>query len=216
MVTTLVPTKHWRAVGGWDEGVDAWEDWTGNLRLAMAGICGYRLPYPVFTYRVFEGDRMTRFYGGDPSLMEKVLERYRNREDFKTMASCCGGDPILAQAAAHALQGLPQVDAQEMAGGKVRIEYLGDDRGSQSWIDPFDPTWLTPVRLGNNAIDRYADVTRAQAAWLAERVLIRVVPQFDAPQPPEPLTPIVTAADVLTPDAAQVRALRPRGRAVAT
>jgi hypothetical protein len=28
VVTALTPTKHWRAVGGWDEGVDAWEDWS--------------------------------------------------------------------------------------------------------------------------------------------------------------------------------------------
>ena len=117
VVTALTPTHHWRAVGGWDEGVDAWEDWTGHLRLAMAGICGYRLPYPIFVYRVYEGDRMTRFYGGDASLMEAVLVRYRDRKEYQQMASCCGGDAALAQIAHDALRDAPQPDAQPMDGG---------------------------------------------------------------------------------------------------
>jgi hypothetical protein len=205
VVTALTPTKHWRAVGGWDEGVDAWEDWSGHLRLAIAGICGHRIPQPIFTYRVYEGDRMTRFYGGAPELMEQVLVRYRNKGGVIPMASCCGGDADLAQIAANAALGAPMPPAAEMDGGKVRVEYIGDDKGAQTWEYPFGST----IRLGNNTIDRYRDITPEQAQWLKEmNIPIRVVPIFDGPEPPSPL-PILKPTDVLTPDTAKA-ALRPK------
>jgi hypothetical protein len=207
VVTALTPTRHWRRVGGWDEGVDAWEDWSGHLRLAIAGICGYRLPQPIFTYRVHEGDRMTRFYGGDPALMEAVLVRYRDSKGEIPMSSCCGGDADLAGIARDAAMGAPFPEAAQMEGGKVRVEYLGDEKGSQT----FDyPDRTNAIRLGNNAIDRYKDVTRDQADWLIEHgIPVRVIPVFDGPEPPSPL-PILRPTDVLTPDAAATKVLRPK------
>ncbi len=206
VVTALTPTKHWRAVGGWDERVDAWEDWTGHLRLAIAGVCGHHLPQPILTYRVYEGDRMQRFYRGAPELMERVWGLYRNQEGRITMASCCGGDAGLAAIAAQAAQSVPLAHAAPMVGGLVRVEYIGDDRGAQTWEHP----WGVQIRLGNNAIDRYKDVTIEQAEWLREMgIPVRVVPLFDGPEAPTPL-PVLQASDVLTPDAAETKALRPR------
>lgn len=209
VVTALIPTKHARAVGGYDEGVDAWEDWSFHLRLAIAGVCGYRLPIPIFTYRVYEGERMTRFYGGDRALMEAVQRRYTNQEGRIDMASCCGGDAGLAAIAAQAVLGAPQGGARPMEGGMVRVEFLGEERGTQTW----EPTRGRLIRLGNNAMARYADVTEDEAAWLAERAQIRVVPNFDNPDAPAPLEPVLQEQHVLTPDAT-TKALRPRGRAV--
>jgi hypothetical protein len=213
VITALTPTHHWRAVGGWDERVDAWEDWAGHLRLAIAGVCGYRLPVPVLTYRVYEGERMQQFYGGAPEHMERVWALYRNTQGDIPMASCCGGDAGLAALAQQAVQGAPQASARAMGEGKIRIEYIGKERGSQYWKNPFDPSWGEPIPLGDNGMARYANVTVEQAAWLAERVPIRVVPNFDNPDAPEPLAPILQEQHVLTPDAT-TKALRPRGRQV--
>lgn len=206
VVTALTPAKHWRAVGGWDEGVDAWEDWSGHLRLAMAGICGYRLPFPIFTYRVYEGERMTAFYGGDPILMEHVKKRYRNERGEIPMASCCGGDSDLSRMAANAVAGAPQPEAAPMSGGKVRVEFLGPERGSITYT----PSPGRHIRLGNNAIDRYADVSVEEAEWIRARANVRIVPIFDAPDPPKPLEPILGIDDVLTDDALEAKAIRPR------
>lgn len=201
VVTALTPTKHWRAVGGWDERVDAWEDWTGHLRLAMAGICGYRLPYPIFVYRVHEGDRMVRFYGGDRALMEAVLVHYRDREEFTHMASCCGGDADLAKLAGLAVLGTQSAAPLHVEGGRVRVEYLGPERGTITW----DYAPGHSIRLGNNASHRYADLTKAEADWLAQRAPIRIVPIFDAPDPPLALAPLAATPDGPKP----VAALRP-------
>lgn len=191
VVTGLFPTRHARAVGGYDEGVDAWEDWSFHLRLAMAGICGYRLPIPIFGYRVFEGDRMTRFYRGDPALMEAVLVRYRNAQGEIPMASCCGGDADLARIAGQAVQGAPQPDARAMGDEMIRIEFLGPERGTVT----LEPTRGRYIRLGNNAMNRYQDVTPAEAAWVAERLPVRVVPQFDSPDMPPPLVALTPERD---------------------
>jgi hypothetical protein len=200
VVTGLFPTKYARGVGGYDEGVDAWEDWSFHLRLAMAGICGYRLPMPIFVYRVFEGDRMTRFYGGDPVLMDIVKQRYQNAEGVIEMASCCGGDAPLAQVAWDAVKGLAPASARKVEDDMIRIEYLGPEKGSI----PFEPTPGRSIRLGNNAMNRFADVTEAEAAWIAQRAKVRVVPNFDQPTPPT--LPVVPEA--ITPEA-PVMALMP-------
>jgi hypothetical protein len=208
VVTALIPTHHARAVGGYDEGVDAWEDWSFHLRLAMAGVCGYRLPLPIFTYRVHLGDRMTRFYGGAPELMEKVLVRYRDDTGGIPMAGCCGGDANLAAMAGDALNDAPLPPAAPMGDGKVRVQYVGDERGTQTFEYP---NAHHPIRLGNNTMARYADVTLDQAEWLkAHGIPVRVVPLFDAPQAP---TPLPVAETVLLPTQSAV-ALRPRGRKV--
>lgn len=202
VVTALTPRKHWLTAGGWDERVDAWEDWTGNLRLAIMGVCGYRLPYPIFTYRVYEGDRMTRFYGGAPEHMEAVWKLYRNHLGEIPMASCCGGDGPLAAMAGQAVAGLTTGPAAEMDSGMVRVQFIGEERGTLTW--EYGPG--RNIRLGNNTMFRYADVTAEEAQWLSERAPIRVVPKFDDPDAPKPLEPIVTPDDVLTDGSA----LRPR------
>lgn len=93
-----------------------------------------------------------------------------------------------------------------MADNKVRVEYLGPEKGSQTWEYP---DRSNAIRLGNNNIDRYKDVTHDQAQWLRDHgIPIRVVPVFDNPDAPAP-KPILQATDVLTPDSAS-KVLRPR------
>lgn len=203
VITTLIPRAIVRSVGGMDEAGDAWEDWAFHIRLAKAGICGYRTDQPIFVYRVYEGDRMTRFYGGDPELMHIVRRRYINEEGVILMAGCCGGDATMAQIAANAVQGATPPEPVDI-GGKVRVKYLGDESSI-----PFDFGGGVLIRLGNNAARRYADVTPEMATWLAERVPIEIVPKMDPAQPPPAPLPIMQPQDVLTPDAPR-SALRPR------
>src|SRR3972149_10543017 len=56
-VTALYPVEAWKKVGGFDEKLPAWEDWDFQLKLANIGVCGTRLPYPIFTYRKDTGMR---------------------------------------------------------------------------------------------------------------------------------------------------------------
>lgn len=203
VITTLIPTHIVKRIGGMDERVDAWEDWAFHLKLAIAGICGYRTDQPIFVYRVFEGDRMTRF-NKDRSTMEPVWKLYRNEQGVIEMAACCGGDATLAQVAGFAIEGAPTPPPVDIGSGMVRVKYIGSDTNST----PFDFGRGDPIRLGANAMHRYANVTIEQAEWLAQRIPVIVVPEADPPAAPPPPLPVVT-----TPDA-PVQALRPRGRPV--
>ncbi len=202
VITTLIPNHQVRQIGGMDERGDAWEDWRFHLRLAQAGICGYRTDQPIFVYRVWEGDRMTRFYPNRET-MEPVWKDYRNEQGVIPMSGCCGGDADLAQLAGQAVAGAPAPEPVPMQSGMVRVRYVGEETGDIPFDDPriFGPQ---PIRLGGNAKHRYADVTPAQAAWLAERVPVQIVPKPDpAMPPPEPL-PVA-----LTPEK-PASALRPK------
>lgn len=208
VITTLIPAHLVRSVGGMDERGDAWEDWRFHIKLAQAGICGYRTNQPIFVYRVYEGDRMTRFYGSsNPELMEAVWRDYRNSEGVIPMAGCCGGDATLAQLAGRAVAGAPAPEPIDVQGGMVRVEYLGDE-GSI----PFDFGPGRLIRLGNNASRRYADVTLEEFEFLKDKVPVRLVPKFDPAIPPPAPLPIVQASDVLTPDA-PTQALKPKAKA---
>jgi glycosyl transferase family 2 len=199
VITTLIPTHQVRQVGGMDERGDAWEDWRFHLRLAQAGICGYRTDQPIFVYRVWEGDRMTRFYPNRET-MEPVWKDYRNEQGVIPMAGCCGGDATLAQVAGQAVQGALEPEPVSIEGGLVRVKYVGDEKGSI----PFDFGGGVLIRLGDNPTRRYADVTPAQAAWLKERLPIEIVPKSDPPMPPPEPLPIALSGD----DAP--KALRPK------
>lgn len=195
VITTLIPAAHANAVGGFDERGDAWEDWRFHLRLAQAGICGYRTDQPVFVYRVYEGDRMTRFYPHRET-MEPVWRDYRNSEGVIPMARCCGGDPVLAHHAGDAITSLDAPTPVPVEGAKIRVRYTGTE-GSI----PFDFGGGIIIRLGNNAQRRYADVTPEQAQWLAERVPIEVVPQRDS---------FVAPPEALKLEQLPVKAIRPK------
>jgi hypothetical protein len=200
VITTLIPAHQVRQVGGFDERVDAWEDWAFHIRLAQAGICGYRTDEPIFVYRVFEGNRMTRF-NRDRALMEAVWSLYRNKEGVIPMAACCGGDATLAQLAQLGIAGAPTPEPQGVGDGLVRVKYVGDSVGSI----PFDMGAGQPIiRLGANPTHRYADVTPAVAAWLAQRIPVVVVPKADPPSAPPPPLP-----EVVRPEQ-PIQALRPR------
>lgn len=205
VITTLIPTDTIRSVGGLDEEVDAWEDWALHIRYAQAGICGYRTDQPIFIYRVYEGDRMQRFYGGDPELMAKVRQRYIDKEGVIRMAACCGGDATAAQLAALGIAGAPAPEPVDI-GGLVRVRYMGDSKGTI----PFDFGHKV-IRLAATPLHRYADVTAQEAAWLAERIEISIVPKIDPAMPPPAPLATLQQTDVLTPDAGtSAKALRPR------
>ena len=199
VITTLIPTRQVRQVGGMDERVDAWEDWAFHLRLAQAGICGYRTDQPVFVYRVHEGDRMKRFYT-DRSEMDKVWALYRNEQGVIPMTACCGGDATLAQVAGMAIEGAPAPPAVSVGNNMVRVKYVGEDKNST----PFDFGHGDPIRLGANAMHRYANVSVEQAAWLAARIPIIVVPEADPAVAPPPPLPVVAKPNE------PVQALRPQ------
>lgn len=93
-VTALYPRAGWEAVGGFDEGMRHWEDWDFQIRLALEGICGTKVPAPLFTYRKDTGYRreanQATFNDGRDETLSKWSAAGITRE---TIAMGCSGCP---------------------------------------------------------------------------------------------------------------------------
>jgi hypothetical protein len=129
VVTALVPTALARGVGGFDTGVDIWEDWTLWLRLAMRGWCGQRLAQPALVYRVAQGERMARGLQLGDGAMAAVTRRYLNNKGQLVMCGC-NQPAAAAQARGQAAAAVALLGAPAMSdNGLVRLEYTGAQTG---------------------------------------------------------------------------------------
>lgn len=174
VVTAVCQTSHVKSVGGFDDRVDAWEDWTLWLRMAMAGHCGKRVDWPVFVYRVQEGQRMLRFSSEGRENMEAVLRLYRGPDGSVKM---CGCNKTMAH------QGLVTTTFQEtdMSGDeRVLVQYTGTAKGTI----PFDLPSGETVRLADTNTRRYARLLPSDYEWLKGKTKIELVPERDSPEPP--------------------------------
>jgi hypothetical protein len=189
VVTALIPTVAVRAVGGFDEAIDAWEDWTLWLRLARAGHCGQRVPVPTLVYRQAEGDRMRHFVA-DPianqARMATVLDRYRDASGRIAMAACCGGNKAAQEVAQAAVLGLPQ--GETPASGRVRYQYIGEQQGSFTLRSPHTGEVYKLAR------GRLVDVQAQDMAWIESFGTVRRV--VAAPFVPPPDVVVGTAGDM--------------------
>lgn len=88
VITTLLSTDDVRAAGGFDETLDGLEDTAFYLNLLKRGVCGTKVPLPLFRYHK-EGQRSAAYYGspGFHATMRRFNETYRSIQ----MAENCGG-----------------------------------------------------------------------------------------------------------------------------
>ena len=164
VITAFVPTAIVRAVGGFDEAIDAWEDWTLWLRMAIRGYCGERIPAPALVYRTSEGDRMSRFLSNPTENVQRmaaVTSRYVNREGKIEMACCGGRDPAPAFAAQQMVQALPGLPLEN---GSVRLQYVGPQQGGFQVRSPF--TGQTYKGGYGRLVDVPPEYASADVPWL--------------------------------------------------
>lgn len=179
VVTALYPTALLREVGGWDEGVDIWEDWTAPLRFAIKGWCGRRTPHPALVYRITLGERMSRGMAAGDALMLPVWERYADSEGKISMCGC--NQPKAAQVAQQQAQMAVQVlGAPRQVGDGLRLEYTGPQRGA---FFVMSPATKRQYKLGGG---RMVDAAPEDRDWLMAMGCAPVARAEFAP-PPDPV-----------------------------
>lgn len=91
-VTALYPTAACRTVGGFDEALDAWEDWDFILKLIEAGYCGVHVPFPLLYYRYSTGQRRESLYADRQRHLEVMRTKWRKLMVEKAPMACgCSG-----------------------------------------------------------------------------------------------------------------------------
>lgn len=131
-VTGLMATEQARALQ-FSPFMRGYEDWDFFLRAAIAGYHGVRLAEPLLFIRRETG------HFSEMQVEEKrkykdeyIISHYKEfLTGAKAMAGCCGGNGGALQAAKQVFQNIPQEQGQVfMSNGKVRMEYIGVERGA--------------------------------------------------------------------------------------
>lgn len=147
-VTALYEKSAWQLVGGFDETLSHWEDWDFHLALASQGICGTKIPLPLFTYRKHTGFRREENMAAFDNGKEEILKKWSHLWDRKeTLRMACAGCPK------GRVQGPPVIPSSStaMLSMKARqgygvIKYVGGHVATQQYQGPSG----TKYRFGNN------------------------------------------------------------------
>ncbi len=139
-VTALYPKSGWKQVGGFDENLSHWEDWDFLLALAKVGICGTKVPRPLFTYRKNTGFRREENHASFPEGKQAILDKWsalwEGKEELMACSKCPGGGggrypkPPAPAAQQSNANGARQMAARE---GYVILEYQGSQTGTRTY-----------------------------------------------------------------------------------
>jgi len=89
-VTCLVPTRAHKAIGGFDEVIEGWEDWDYFIALQDYGLCSYRIPEPLFVYRFYGGSKREESFGKRTDLLQYIRNKW-SKYYLKEEEMGCGG-----------------------------------------------------------------------------------------------------------------------------
>ena len=141
LVTTLIPTVAFNAIGGFDEDLPGHEDCDLHLKLAELGICGILVPKPLIHYRP-HGFRGNQFRASPE--YQQIRQSVYDRNGGEKTIMCCGKDlPIVAGDMGEKREGdvlaMALWDGNRTEGSVAdpSRKYRGGN-GSSHWVHPDD------------------------------------------------------------------------------
>lgn len=132
-INVLVRTKDALSVGGFDETMN-WEDADFFMKLAAAGICGERLPEPLFAYDYGSGQRREQAELVKDGLKKALYERYTEYIEGVKMCSCGNSPKGLAPSGNGNVSGVAALngaDVHPQWGAMLMCEYRGPKAGKE-------------------------------------------------------------------------------------
>lgn len=127
-VTALIPTEWIRAIEGFDESLDGWEDWDFFAKLAARGFCGHRVAGALLGYRKHSGTMRDQSWANRERLAPLIRQRY---EGVTPMGCGCGPS---GEALIRIRQTLTEDDIMgtQLQEGQTLMEYTGGKQGTSS------------------------------------------------------------------------------------
>lgn len=136
-VTGLYPKDAWQTVGGFNEKLSSWEDWDYQLKMAEIGVCGTRLPLPLFVYRKDKGFRREENYAalerGKADIMSLWGDYFEGRKELMGCRACPGGGGGSVMASAASFDNGRQQALEGNAEDFVVVEYTGAKMGAMTF-----------------------------------------------------------------------------------
>lgn len=125
----LMATDDARRIGGFNETMQAWEDWDFFVKCVVNGICGERLGEPLLLYRKHLGQRSALGNEKRPELYKELQERYKDYLDgSKQMTKCggCGSKKVMESIARSRVMETKVTTLEKpVPPGHVRLKYTG-------------------------------------------------------------------------------------------
>ena len=150
--TIMYAKQAWQRSGGYKpqmSEVGGWEDWEFAIQLGRDGVCGTRVPEPLFYYRQHSANQMrSRAETTKPVLQEALRRAHADLYRGERPVGCCGSGkktinqpvrtltPAVAERAAQARTANAQTMRAVPAGatnGVVLMRYTGARQGEQTW-----------------------------------------------------------------------------------
>jgi glycosyltransferase involved in cell wall biosynthesis len=142
--TIMLAKSAWRLAGGYSEEMSrmgGWEDWDFAITLGEIGICGLRVPEPLFYYRQHSETQMRKTaLAVKPRLQETLRRRHAAVYRGERTMSCCGGmkntsNPTIEELQAAAAE-MPATED-----GKQIVRYIGYSSAPRQWVTPNDTVY---------------------------------------------------------------------------
>lgn len=113
-----------------------WEDWDFALQaVVQQGLCGTRVPKPLFYYRYGGGTLREKAYANREELKREVYQKWEGyitgRETNLAKGCGCGGRPSVLRLGA---KDSPNMQADSSIGDTVLLEYLPREEGRRTFI----------------------------------------------------------------------------------
>lgn len=143
--------KEWvQQAGGFDEQMTTWEDVDFFMRLGAAGICGQRVPEPLFIYRYLTGQRRENGELIKGEIIALLRKRYSEYIEGNKMCSC--NNPPPGKMVALKADGSAASSPQDM----VRIIYNVPMQGQHTVASPSNPKKSYGYRKGGDVFYVFA------------------------------------------------------------
>lgn len=193
-VNVLYSKAQWKAIRGYNEELDFYEDSEFNTRL-YARYCGVRCPEPLVEYRIHSGQRTQKYLSKAKRYQDYVLQKARNLD---MACLTCGGKhraPITQQVVS-VVQNVPQ-DPTTMAatqGELVLAQYTGGKGRGKHYYQGIQTRQMYRVEYGDYLYAHSAD-TRGKDQTSHPSYLVR----YNEPEAPKP-TPTPTPDPAIVMD----------------
>lgn len=124
-VTSMVPTKWVRELGGFNTDINSWEDVLLFWMLSWRGKCFVRIPEPLLVYRYDTGMRRERGRKNARVLLEYLAKlAEKEKREGRIMGCGCnqkGSGPMVYEAASFSGGEMDMVDLSLSRGGTLRV-----------------------------------------------------------------------------------------------
>lgn len=161
---------------GWDEKIPGKEDHDWQIALAHLGVCAYRIPEPLFVYRMWTTTKREKDFGKIEEISAYLDNKWRGyRLEGKGFMGCgCGGTVQTPNQPASLLSSSGNFNTDElMKEGRspmdmVQLEYIGP-RAETFSINSRVIVGKS-YRFGNNMYHKENTVLMADAEWFINNV----------------------------------------------